>query len=179
MKGIELNYEVYDDIKLILEQELRINEDISSFKQYLTNAGLKYRINSIFKIAAFYRHKIRKDDIENSFYINGYARYKLKPLEFSYRLRYHKKFPQKEDSEDYFRNRLKVEYKLNKMFSPFIAGEYFYHAFYDKGDRFDKMRYYIGFSITPFKRHKFNIHYMHQQGLFHMFPSMQNLMNHR
>lgn len=161
--GFEASYGLTKKLDISFEEELRLNEDFGQFDQDQLNLGMKYKINKFFKVAAFFRHKIKRYDSENSFYINLSAKKDIDVFELSYRLRYHRKYPQLDDAEDYFRQKIKIKYKYFDKFTPFAAGELFYRANYKKGDRFDKYRLFLGLGYELNKHHKFDLQYIHEQ----------------
>lgn len=156
--GFDLEYTLFDDLTLEVQNELRQERNAASFRSYYFNLGAKYKIFSFFRVGSFYRYKIHPDYRENAAYVNLYQNFDLGIFEISNRLRFYGRFPEnsKDDDKYYIRDLLSIGLKFDK-FTPYIAAELHYRTLYDKGDRFDEIRYYIGSEMKISKHHKIDL----------------------
>ena len=69
--GFDLEYTLFDDLTLEVQNELRQERNAASFRSYYFNLGAKYKIFSFFRVGSFYRYKIHPDYRENAAYVNG------------------------------------------------------------------------------------------------------------
>ena len=74
-------------LKLELEQSLRLEEHISSYKQTFTEASISYDMNGI-KLFIPLRYAIFQDKIKKRISIGGSYKYNFKPISIKYRFKF-------------------------------------------------------------------------------------------
>ena len=157
--GVEVEKEVKDDWTFSLKQELRLKTNMSEVNNYFTQAGVRYKINRNFSLAAKYRFtRNKKKDLsyQNRSRYSLDLRYKgrLDFLTFYYRLRYQKEvesmrlFDIEEPYEKYVRNRITVRYTDFKKIEPYLSGELFQLFQQYEFPRIDYMRIEAGIRIA-------------------------------
>jgi hypothetical protein len=168
--GIKIEKEFGKDWTLFVAEEVRFKHDISSLNNYLTETGLRYRINKNFALEGQYRIT-RDQKKDNSFEtLTRYAldlRYKGKVdfLTLMYRLRY-----QKEVSgwnladpgipyEKYVRNRLTVRYNDLMYLKPYVSAEVFQLFEPNQPGRFHYIRVMGGIRYRVPRIGEFNLAY--------------------
>ncbi|MFZ4547907.1 MAG: DUF2490 domain-containing protein [Bacteroidales bacterium] len=166
-----------------LTQELRFNENISEIGTAFTEAGLSYKLNKHFQIAANYRftQKHRTDDnynLKHRLYVDIKYNKKVKPLQFTFRSRFQDEFsnpghsPDAAIAEFYLRNKLNMEWDLDKPFAPYISVELFSPLSYPREFLFDNIRSSAGIEYSLTKKQKFDIYYMIQKELNVSLPEI-------
>lgn len=170
----ELSYdnELWTEIEIIssiskrfdfkFRQQVRFNNNVTKYKSALTDIGFRYKFSKHFRFSSAYRHKRFPDKTQHGFLLNFYSKISYKKFDLTHRLRYQKKYGSKRD-QDYARNRLTLKYEINKKIESFITSEIFYRTFYDKGDRFDKIRFYLGGEYKIDKKRAIKLYYMLQR----------------
>ena len=163
-------------ISVNLSEELRFKENISEIGTAFTEAGLSYKLNKHFQVSANYRftQKRRTDNNYNTkqrVYIDVKYDKKIKPIKVTFRSRLQDEFPQRGHSADagatnfYIRNKLNIEWDLDKPFAPYLSAELFSPLNYPREYFFDNIRSSAGIEYTPAKNHKIDLYYMIQNEL--------------
>ncbi len=158
--SLKAEKKLHKGLEFSLEQEFRFDRDGTSLKNQQTSVGLEYEINKHFKFSLNFRYKTKRKDTENQLYAAAYYSKNIWELELNYRLKYQKKFPRKDPEIDRIRNRLELKLEKSKKIRPYISAELFYHAFYEKGDRFDEARYIMGLEWNLNKDNKVDLYFM-------------------
>ena len=113
-------------LKVNLEQSLRLKDNLSSFKQTFTEITISRKIFDDIKIFVPLRYASYKDKTKQRFSFGGSVKYSIKPLAFKYRLKYQKTYLERVFSDDVFRNKFSVVYKINKKFDSYTSIEIFH-----------------------------------------------------
>ena len=124
---------VNKEISLIFQQDIRLQQNATLFKDYITFVGGQYAFNKKIKIRGIYRytHSPTIEDgtvNEHRFYADLMLRHKIDRFKFKYRGRYQVKFVYFDISRlHYFRNRFTVEYNIPKIpLTPYAEYEFYY-----------------------------------------------------
>lgn len=144
--SVELRANLSDNVRFELEQQLRLDDGASQFKNTFTEAGLRLRMGRYFRIRANYRFIIRPNNIRQRISGDFLARYRKKgfPLRFNYRLRYQKTYRGAgRNPINFLRNKLAIGYNLSRLADPFIAGELYYRI-WNRTNEFQKYRLDFG-----------------------------------
>lgn len=166
--GLSISKKITKKISANLEEQVRINDNISSGKSVFTDLGVSCRFNKSLKISGNYRFINRGRNngaywISHRFYADLRYTYKTKPLIFSYRNRFYTEIGQEENGlirENYERNKLELKFDLDKRFRPFIASELYY--FVEKAV-FNKVRYTAGIDFNLKNRNELTLFYRIQR----------------
>jgi len=166
--GVSIKKKITKDITGSLEQQVRLDQNISSPKNIFTEARVSYRFNKIFKYSVSYRF-INRNQVEDG-YVTGNrftgdlrVRYKMKPLVFTYRNRMQREYRMEElgvRQINYNRNKLALALDLDKKFSPYISFEIYYHL---NKEEFNKNRYTVGVDFDLKNRNELSVFYRLQQ----------------
>ena len=156
-------------------QQIRTEHNNNDIEYHISDFGVKYKINSILRASSSLRLKTGADEPKFVWYANIYAKYSLNDLRFTYRLRYQKKFDNTDDNEDYLRQKFTIKHKTKNILNPYLSAELFYRFRYDKGDRFDKFRLYVGSDIKLSKRNSLKVYYLYQQEINRSKPGIQSI----
>ncbi|PCH98317.1 MAG: hypothetical protein COB85_01745 [Bacteroidetes bacterium] len=157
--GAGISKKITKKLSLHFEEQVRMNDNITSVKNFFSELGTAYRLNKYFKVSGYYRFKnIQRLDgtyrVENRFHGDIRVRYKAKPIIVLYRARIQVEYGQRNKGPrvDYYdRNKLTVKLDLDKMFRPFFSSEVYLDI---KGKQFDKVRYTLGCDLELSKRHE-------------------------
>lgn len=173
--GIEKEFD--KDLAVSLSQELRFNENISELGTAFTELGVSKGFGKGFKAGISYRliQKRQVDDYyqwRHRILFDLSYRYKIQKVSLSLRQRYTRQYNQVNyDAEasipvQYFRTRLKADYKINKKTSAFLSGELFYELQNSNNLAIDNSRYIAGIEYTYKKKHIFEISYIIDKELY-------------
>lgn len=159
---------------LNISQEFRFNENITELGTAYTDAGLSYKLNKHFQIAASYRFT-QKRTSENYYsfrhriYIDLKYEKKIKPFQVQFRSRFQDQYADKGRASDggvpefYLRNKLGLKWDLNKPYTPYISVELFSPLNYPRDNAFDNIRTSAGLDYSFSKHHKIDIYYLIQK----------------
>jgi len=141
-----LKFEINKKFRAEIEQQVRLNDDISSFKNTFSELGLRYRINKLFSFKGNCRYIIKPNKnnwyrISGSFYFD--LNKKKFPLKFEYRLKIQNEKEQNSGKKiTKIRNKGTFDYNLSKPVDPYISGEIYYRL--NKINEFRTIRITVG-----------------------------------
>ena len=138
--GANVKYDLSKKFRIDLEEQLRLDNNITQFKTVFTQLGVRYRLHRYIRIGTAYRFIIRSNEIRHRISGDIIFRYRKKkfPLRVNYRIRLQKTF-QNNTSRNYLRNKLRVGYNATRLVDPYIAGELYYRI-YNMPNEFQKYR---------------------------------------
>ena len=145
-------------LKLELEQSLRLEDQISSYKQTFTEASISYDMNGI-KLFIPLRYAIFQDKIKKRISIGGSYKYNFKPISIKYRSKFQRTYEESETPNDIARNKFTMEYKINKRFKPYISGEIF-HLYDLSKYQYDEYRLSFGINVDLPRKKSVKIFYL-------------------
>lgn len=155
----------------VLEQQVRLSQNISFPKNIFTEAGATYRFNKRIRYTVYYRFMNRGQTDGGSIIGNRFAgdlrlRYKKKPFVFSYRNRIQREYRMDGSTEasaklayrqiNYVRNKLNLAMDLDKKFTPYASFEIYYHL---NNSEFNKNRYTLGVNFNLKNRNELDLFY--------------------
>lgn len=159
-----------NDLKISLEEEVRLQKNATEIGEYFTEAGVAYRVDKNISLEAAYRYarnRKQNDSFENRSRYNFDLNYEGNTYFFSFRarVRYQKEIEgmqlldQTIPYEKYFRTRVEVRYNRLGKVVPYIHGELFqlYEMF--EYPTFDKYRLMAGMRLDAGRYGEFNIRY--------------------
>jgi len=110
--------------KLQFEQELRLEDQLSTFKQTFSEFSLSYSVFKGFKIEIPFRYITYKDITKQRVSFGGSYKYSFKPVSLKYRTKYQRTYEKGEIPEELIRNKFSIMYRLNKKIEPYVSGEF-------------------------------------------------------
>ena len=110
--------------KLQFEQELRLDNQLSTFKQTFSEFSLSYTVFKGFKIEVPFRYMTYKDKNKQRISFGGSYKYSFKPVSLKHRTKYQKTYEKREIPEELIRNKFSIMYRLNKKIEPYVSGEF-------------------------------------------------------
>ena len=110
--------------KLQFEQELRLDNQLSTFKQTFSEFSLSYSVFKGFKIELPFRYMTYKDKTKQRVSFSGSYKYSFKPVSLKHRTKYQRTYEKGEIPEELIRNKLSINYRLNKKIEPYVSGEF-------------------------------------------------------
>jgi len=110
--------------KLQFEQELRLEDQLSTFKQTFSEFSLSYSVFKGFKIEIPFRYMTYKDKTKQRVSFSGSYKYSFKPVSLKYRTKYQTTYEKGEIPEELIRNKFSIMYRLNKKIEPYVSGEF-------------------------------------------------------
>ncbi len=166
--GAGIRKNITKKLSVHFEEQVRMNDNISSIKNYFSQVGAAYRLNKYLKVSGAYRFKnVQRLDgtyrVVNRLHGDVRFRYKAKPIIVLYRARMQVEYGQRNNGPrtDYYdRNKLTLKLDLDKMFSPYISSEVYLDI---TAKQFDKVRYTIGTDLDLNKRNEVTIFYRIQR----------------
>jgi len=110
--------------KLQFEQELRLDNQLSTFKQTFSEFSLSYSVFKGFKIELPFRYMTYKDKTKQRVSFGGSYKYSFKPVSLKHRTKYQRTYEKGEIPEELIRNKFSIMYRLNKKIEPYVSGEF-------------------------------------------------------
>lgn len=163
-----------------LSQEFRINENISEFGTFFTDAGINYKISKVFRVSANYRfvNKRRLNDsysVRHRFYFDFTVRKKFKPLILQFRTRFQNQYTDMYSSSEglipdiYSRNKLTLKIDIDKKYVPYLYTELFTPLKNIDLAYINNARFCAGF--------EYNFNRMHSLDFFYLLQKEMNVTN--
>ena len=146
-----------------LEQQLRLDENSTQFRQTFTELGAKYRLWKKLDAGASYRFIVRPNSTGQRIYLDVEYNWKLKKWKINPRLRYQHDFITDNFQANFLRPKLTISYKIDKKWEPFVAGELFYLIFYYQGNFVPAYRLFAGTTYDFNKRNSLKVFYLLEQ----------------
>ncbi len=155
--GVEADVQLPYDLSIRAGKELRSNLTEKYIRTDINDIGLSYRILSWWRISSYYRWKIReKANISGLYYSTNFS-YSIESFDFKYRLRYDSKGLDKEQENDYIRNRVTISYNTSKILTFSVESDIFLNL---NHKRFNAIRYKFNTDISTTKRQTLNLYLM-------------------
>ncbi len=168
--GIELQKRLAKGLSLRLEEEVRINDNISDVKSVFTQVGVTYRFNKYFRTKITYRlgnqPALNGPGPFNRFMTDFTFRYKKKPFIFFLRGRYQNHVSEMNvdytarDRDIHWRTRLMVKIDLDKAVQPYIGSEFYNQLNNPKGNVADTYRFYLGIEYRMARNQEVKLGYI-------------------
>ena len=112
-------------LELEFEQELRLNNQLSTFKQTFSEVSISYEVFDGLKIQIPYRYAVFENKIKQRLSFGGSYKYSFKPVSLKYRTKFQRTNEDGELPEELIRNKFTIEYKLGKRLNPIFLGNCF------------------------------------------------------
>ena len=150
-------------LKLEFEQELRLKNQLSTFKKTFSEVSISYEVFDGLKIQIPYRYAVLENKIEQRLSFGGSYKYSFKPVSLRYRTKFQRTHEDGELPEDVIRNRFTIEYKFDKKIEPYVSGELI-HLYNTNHNQLDEFRVSFGFSVDLPRNNSIKIFYIYQKG---------------
>ena len=148
--------------KLQFEQELRLDNQLSTFKQTFSEFSLSYSVFKGFKIEIPFRYMTYKDKTKQRVSFSGSYKYSFKPVSLKYRTKYQRTYEKGEIPEELIRNKFSIMYRLNKKIESYVSGELFY-LYNTDNDQFDEYRVSLGVAVDLPGKNSIKIFYIYKK----------------
>ena len=148
--------------KLQFEQELRLDNQLSTFKQTFSEFSLSYSVFKGFKIELPFRYMTYKDKTKQRVSFSGSYKYSFKPVSLKHRTKYQRTYEKGEIPEELIRNKFSIIYRLNKKIAPYVSGELF-HLYNTENDQFDEYRVSLGVALDLPGKNSIKIFYIYKK----------------
>jgi len=148
--------------KLNIEQSLRLENNLSQFKQTFTEISISYKINDLMRIDIPYRYSIYKNKTKNRISIGSSIKLNKKKIGTKYRLKFQNIKESDKPIEITFRNKFTISYKVKKKIEPFIAYEIF-NPYENRIRGIDETRISLGSQIKINKKRYIKFYYIHKK----------------
>ena len=146
-------------LKLEFEQELRLADQVSTFKQTFSELSLSYKVFDGLSLQIPYRYSTYKEKVKQRLSIGGSYKYSFKPMSLKYRTRFQRTFEKNETPEDLIRNKCTIEYKMDKNIEPYISSELF-HSYNEDPVQLDEYRISFGLKVDIMENSSIKIFYI-------------------
>jgi hypothetical protein len=146
-------------LKLEFEQELRLEDQLSTFKQTFSELSLSFKVFDGLSLQVPYRYSAYENKIKQRLSIGGSYKYSFKPLSLKYRTRIQRTYEKNETPEDLIRNKCTIEYKLNKSIKPYVSGE-LSHSYDEDPVQLEEYRLSFGLTVDINKKNSIKIFYV-------------------
>ena len=145
-------------LKLKFEQELRLDNQLSTFKQTFSEFSLSYSVFKGFKIELPFRYMAYKDKTKQRVSFSGSYKYSFKPVSLKHRTKYQRTYEKGEIPEELIRNKFSIMYRLNKKIEPYVSGE-FIQLLNAQNYPLDETRFSFGLTYELPKKNSMKIFY--------------------
>ncbi len=166
--GLDLG--LNNNLKLMLEEELRLKENCTQMERQVNEIGIGYKFTKYFRAELFYRIEANWRTYDDYRWKQGfYADFALKQsagrFTLGYRLRLQSSRIELNSSDDNLfsslinRHKFTVEYNIeNKPITPFVEEEFFLNSVSHQLEMI-KNRTWFGIAYSPGKIHEFSLKY--------------------
>ena len=149
-------------LNLEFEQELRLKDQLATFKQTFSEVSLTYQVFDGFKIQIPFRYIIYKDKIKHRLSFAGSYKYSFKPARLKHRTKYQRTYEKGQNPEELIRNKFSIMYRLNKKIEPYVSGELF-HLYNTENEKFDEYRVSFGVAVDLPGKNSIKIFYIYKK----------------
>ncbi len=149
-------------LNLEFEQELRLKDQLATFKQTFSEVSLSYPVFDGFKIQVPFRYITYNDEIKQRLSFSGSYKYSFKPVRLKHRAKYQRTYKKGEIPEELIRNKFSIMYRLNKKIEPYVSGELF-HLYNTENEKFDEYRVSLGVAVDLPGKNSIKIFYIYKK----------------
>lgn len=159
--GVDFDRTIHPRLEILSKVQVRKSFHSQDAFYSIAQAGLKYKISKQISMAGSLRYSLVPNnfpEIESSSFqdkLRYTAETKFNSKSFtngmrlSYRIRYQHSKTKKGNNKDYLRNKLIVQYKLNKEVQPYMAVELYFRF---KENELQRFRLYLGSDFKLFSK---------------------------
>lgn len=145
-------------LELEFNQEFRLIDQLSTIKQTISEVSLSYKVLDGVRIFIPLRYAIFEDKVKQRLSFGGSYKYGWNPVSLKYRIKLQRTYENGDFPEDLIRNRITIDYKLNKKIEPYVSGEFFH--LYNTGQfQYNENRISFGFNVDLPKKRSVKIFY--------------------
>jgi len=180
--GARIKKDIGNRWELSLEEEFRLEHNMSQLYEFLTEAGVSYSFNKQWRLRVnyrFIRNRTNSGDFETRYRLNADLSFRkdVNRLRISWRGRIQSRTEQNETySTNNFRNRIAMKYNIRKSkFSPYFSAELYYGYSMIQDPRFNKMRFTFGSDYSLSGKSDINIFYRLEGELLEEYPKTTNI----
>ena len=145
-------------LELEFDQEFRLIDQLSTIKQTISKVSLSYKVLDGVRIFIPLRYAIFEDKVKQRLSFGGSYKYGWNPVSLKYRIKLQRTYENGDFPEDLIRNRITIDYKLNKKIEPYVSGEFF-HLYNTDQLQYNENRISFGFNIDLPKKRFIKIFY--------------------
>ena len=149
-------------LNLEFEQELRLKDQLATFKQTFSEVSLSCPVFDGFKIQVPFRYITYKDEIKQRLGFSGSYKYSFNPVRLKHRTKYQRTYKKGEIPEELIRNKFSIIYRLNKKIEPYVSGELF-HLYNTQNEKFDEYRVSLGVAVDLPGKNSIKIFYIYKK----------------
>jgi len=172
--NVSVEKKIIPTLSVSINQEFRMNENITELGTFFTDVGLNLKINKYLRFSASYRfiNKRRLDDsysMRHRYYFDLMLRKKFSPVILSFRKRFQSQYVDVFSSEDgkipdyYSRNKLTLKVDAGKNIQPYVYAELFSPLKRPYSIFIDNARYCLGVEYSINRMNTIDVFYMFQQ----------------
>jgi hypothetical protein len=174
--GFNLEKKINKHWLVRLEQQNRINENMSSYGRGNIDLGLTFKLNKNLRLMGDYAY-LKRPNADNSFtnehrlFASILLRKNIGKWTCSYRNLFQMRLKDIYSSEEgkipkfFVRNKIGLKYDINKLVSPYVSYEIYYPLDQSKNKGFSKSRSVIGMEYTINKKTQAEFYFLYQYQL--------------
>ena len=152
--NIAIEKELSEKFELQLEEEARFENNPFKLDRLITEISANYKVNKYYKLSLSYRFSYYLDgNIGNRITLSNNVKYKIEDFTLHYRFNLQTDFNTSKAIAYKVRNRIGLDYKINKKWETGIKTELFYSIYYYE-NMFDRYRISYGVDYKINKHHK-------------------------
>jgi hypothetical protein len=172
---VQVGYNLSNDFKISLEEEVRLRENASQIRKELTDLGLTYKVNKFFRLSLNYRLELTYKNPDerswrNGLYLDIMLRKGFQRFQADYRIRFQspkiETISEVSSLNQWLKNRHKIslQYDIKGIpLAPKIEAELFIPIARQQSLMIDEYRLWAGLSYALNKRNEISIRYGIQQ----------------
>lgn len=174
--SLEVKREVIKDLSVSLKQAYRMEENISQTSSWFTQLTATYKQSKYLRFSSAYRYRSNQEGNRSRVHGDVVLRYKKKRYTTTLRSRFQRRFESDLNHQDYFRERLKIEYNVRKKpINPYIATEWFYRFTYT-GNQWETARWDVGVEWKARKRTYLSAYYRNEREFNVVRPELAHIL---
>ncbi len=164
-KGVEFEKSWGNDLSFSIEEQIRLNNNLSQFKSTFIQVGVKYTPVRYIRVSGGYRYTLRQTKTGQRLFVDlGIKPFRrISIFEPVFRFRYQEDYSVGDLAERYFRPKLSLKKDIKALkLDLSVGGELFYHLS-NEGNEFDRYRLSIALSGSLNKRSSITLAYIFQE----------------
>ncbi|MEM7103085.1 MAG: DUF2490 domain-containing protein [Bacteroidota bacterium] len=176
-KGITLEREFFDKLKFEVSDQVRLSNNLSTFKSNVLDLKSQYKITKEFRVAAGYRFTLTPTNNRNRISADFVYKKDIEKanLEFTARARTQHEYVRNSSAINIFRPKLTLAYTKKKLdIEPFVSTEVFYR-YTNEENEWRAYRFFVGFNYDLAKKNKVKLAYFYQKELNEPNPANRHV----
>jgi len=149
-------------LELEFDQEIRLNDEISTFKQTISEISISLEVFDGVSLFIPLRYAIFEDKVKQRLSFGASYKHGWDPIGLKFRTKLQRTYENGDFPEDLIRNKITIEYELSKKIEPYVSGEFF-HLYNTDRFQYNENRISFGLNVDLPKKRSMKIFYTHKR----------------